>query len=287
MIAAFREPHMSDFEIQPSPQPSPAPQRYAPPQRCGYCQAPLNAFFYFCTGCGMPYKDVTTVLSPEIPRQLSEGELIRMKAPSVWPMFWTYVGVLTVCLIMGLSGSFDQRPELGMLFQMGMLFATTCVFAAMYWTSLSTQLLRLGFFSWEAWFAIGFLVPMLGINYLYHEMLVEMARELPQFKPPVSIKTVLTDPVFRVVSFAVFPAVIEEVAFRGLIQHWLQTALKPWRAIVLASFLFAILHFNVLSLPYLFGVGMLLGWTKWKTNSLYPSMLIHFLHNLVVVEWMN
>jgi len=28
---------------------------------------------------------------------------------------------------------------------------------------------------------------------------------------------------------------------------------------------------------------MLLGWVKWKTNSLYPSMLIHFLHNFIVV----
>ena len=30
-------------------------------------------------------------------------------------------------------------------------------------------------------------------------------------------------------------------------------------------------------------LGMLLGWVKWKTNSLYPSMLIHFLHNFIVV----
>ena len=32
-------------------------------------------------------------------------------------------------------------------------------------------------------------------------------------------------------------------------------------------------------------VGLLLGWVKWKTGSLYPSMLIHFLHNYIVLEY--
>ena len=30
--------------------------------------------------------------------------------------------------------------------------------------------------------------------------------------------------------------------------------------------------------------GNLLGWVKWKTGSLYPSILLHFLHNLIVLE---
>jgi membrane protease YdiL (CAAX protease family) len=51
-----------------------------------------------------------------------------------------------------------------------------------------------------------------------------------------------------------------------------------------ASFLFAAMHFSIVSFPYLFLVGALLGWTKWKTGSLYPSMLIHFLHNFIVIE---
>ena len=52
-----------------------------------------------------------------------------------------------------------------------------------------------------------------------------------------------------------------------------------------AAALFAVLHFSLLSLPYLFMVGLLLGWAKWKTGSLYPSILVHFLHNLIVLEF--
>ena len=90
-----------------------------------------------------------------------------------------------------------------------------------------------------------------------------------------------------IVLFCLFPAVVEEIAFRGLVQHWLQTAISPLKAMLPASALFTALHFSVLGAPYLFMVGMLLGWAKWKTGSLYPSMVIHFLHNLVVIEYFN
>jgi len=275
---------MSEFEIEPVGRSQPAPQRYSPPQRCSYCNAPLNAFFYFCTGCGMPYKDVTAVLSAEIPRQLSEGELVRMKAPAVWPMFWSYLAVIIVSSILAMYLFVEDQPELAVLLQMGAMFVTTCVFAAMYWPSLSTQFARLGFGHLEAWIALAILVPMLGLNWAWSNMWIELLRDTKI--EPMDWKDKFGDPLFRILAIAVFPAIVEEIAFRGLIQHWLQTALKPWRAIILASFLFAILHFSVAGLPYLFLVGMLLGWAKWKTGSLYPSMLIHFLHNYVAVEFL-
>jgi hypothetical protein len=85
------------------------------------------------------------------------------------------------------------------------------------------------------------------------------------------------------VIICLIPALTEEIAFRGLIQHWLQTALKPWRAILLASALFTALHLSIISAPYIFLLGLLLGWTKWKTGSLYPAMVIHCLHNAAAV----
>ena len=61
-------------------------------------------------------------------------------------------------------------------------------------------------------------------------------------------------------------------------------AVAPRTAITLSAGLFALMHFSVLSAPYLFLVGLLLGWARWRTGSLYPSMVAHFVHNLVVLE---
>ena len=85
----------------------------------------------------------------------------------------------------------------------------------------------------------------------------------------------------------VFPALTEEVAFRGLLQHWLHVAVRATTAIVLASALFAAMHFSVISFPYLFAVGLLLGWMRWRTGSLWPPIVAHFLHNLVVLAYLG
>ncbi len=273
---------MTDFHIEPAKSASHAPQPYAPPQRCAYCKGPLNPFFYFCPGCGTPYKDLATVLSPDIPRQLTEGELIRMKAPGVWPLFWTYVAVILGSSILSAMFFVEDEPVLGIMLSSGALFITTCVYAAMYWTSLAMQLRQFGFHKAEAWIALAILLPMLGLNWLWMTMWTQLLKD-SGVENTIRWEDALPDVLFRVIVIAVFPAIVEEIAFRGLLQHWLQTALKPWRAIILASFLFAVLHGTIAGLPYLFLVGMLLGWAKWKTGSLYPSMLIHFLHNYVVV----
>jgi membrane protease YdiL (CAAX protease family) len=83
--------------------------------------------------------------------------------------------------------------------------------------------------------------------------------------------------------FCLFPAITEEIAFRGLIQYWLEVSLTPMKALLLGSAMFAGLHLAPLSFPYLFTVGATLAIVRRRTGSLYPGMLIHFLHNLVVI----
>jgi CAAX protease family protein len=275
---------MSD--LQPIDRPGMSPPQEAP-QRCRYCGAPLSGFFYFCLGCGTPYKSIDTVVTAAAPRPLTDGELIQLKAPSVWPIFWTYLGVIVFGAVVAALAFGEDRPDLALSLETGFIFITTCVLAVMYWRSLASQLMRPGFTRPAAWAAILMLVPTLMVNFgLTHALrwMLQGVVEADRLDPMTRLRQVGVSEAALVVMFCVFPAVTEEIAFRGLVQHWLQVAIRPWRALVLASFLFAALHFNVLLFPYLFAVGMLLGWAKWKTGSLYPSMLIHFLHNLVVIE---
>ncbi|MCY2929521.1 MAG: type II CAAX endopeptidase family protein [Planctomycetota bacterium] len=251
------------------------------PERCPYCGAPLMGQFYFCRVCATPYKDIETVISLPLPVYVSEGRLIEQKAPHTWTVFWTFATVVISTAFLSLVLFQERRPAMAILLTEAALFVTTCVFAARHWPSLAVQLRRLGFFHPAAWIGLAALAPLLAINYGYHHWLFRLAGEHILRDNPVESLGLPAAVVF----FCALPAVLEEISFRGLIQHWLQAAIKPWRAMVLASALFVALHFSVPSAPYLFAVGMLLGWTKWKTGSLYPSILIHFLHNLIVIAW--
>lgn len=242
---------------------------------------------YFCPSCATPFKALERVIPPHRPRRLTGEELIQMKAPRVAPLVWTYVCVIFFTGVFSFAFFADNQMGFQVYFAAIVFFVTTAIVAMIYWRSLITQLKRLGFGRWEAWVGLAILAPTLGVNYLYHgfvEFLFEGAgHNVDAYAEGLDEMGISR--AMLILTFCVLPGVTEEIAFRGLIQHWLQVAIKPWYAIAVASALFAAVHFSVVSFPYLFGVGVLLGWVKYRTGSLYPSMLIHFLHNLIVIEY--
>lgn len=251
-----------------------------PQARCRYCGAPLIPGFYFCLACGTPYKPMESVLPPHRPIQPTEGMLIERKAPHVWPLFWTYLGVI----LFGSIAAFLMMPDsqVGQIFFMeALLLIATAIWGGLHWRALAVQFKRFGLHRWEAVVGVAALAPLLGINYLYHDWIREMfeGERLSEQVAEAQIPTAVA-----IITFCVLPAILEEIAFRGLLQHWLHIAVKPITALLLASALFAALHFSLVSFWYLFLVGMLLGWLRYRTGSLYPAMVVHFLHNLIVLE---
>ncbi len=257
------------------------PAAYEAPRFCAYCGGRLTRGFYFCLTCGTPFQNPELVLPYVAPLRPTDEQLIQRKAPHAWPLFWSFAAVLIGTAVLCALLFKDDREDLRMILTTTALFITTCIFGAMHWRSLWAQFMRPGFTHWAAWAGLAILVPVLAVNYGYHgwitQMLPDKLKEAQQLKANgLNFATMLF-------FFCITPAILEEIAFRGLLQHWLQVAITPLKALVLASALFAAMHFSVVSYPYLFGVGMLLGWVKWNTGSLYPGMVIHFIHNFVVM----
>lgn len=72
---------------------------------------------------------------------------------------------------------------------------------------------------------------------------------------------------------AVFVApVVEEMLFRGLVQRSLEKYLEPALAIVLASVLFALVHFNPWTSIQITLLGLVLGYMTWKSGSIIPAV---------------
>lgn len=83
---------------------------------------------------------------------------------------------------------------------------------------------------------------------------------------------------------AVLPALAEEFAFRGVIMG----SLRPYSdglALVISSAAFALMHGNFVQIPFTFCCGMAFGFIAIRTNSLLPSIIIHFLNNALSVTY--
>ena len=77
---------------------------------------------------------------------------------------------------------------------------------------------------------------------------------------------------------AILPALAEEFAFRGVVMG----VLRPYSeglAILISSAAFALMHGNFVQMPFTFCCGLVFAFIDIKTNSLLPSIIIHFLNN--------
>jgi len=82
---------------------------------------------------------------------------------------------------------------------------------------------------------------------------------------------------------ALAPAICEELAFRGFIFTGMRNAGSPWRAIVVSAAFFGLTHGILQQALIACLIGVLLGWLAWRTNSLFPGMVFHLVHNALGV----
>lgn len=85
---------------------------------------------------------------------------------------------------------------------------------------------------------------------------------------------------------AVTPAICEELVFRGVLLHALGTRLTGAATVALSAVIFGAFHLSsvtVIRLLPTMWLGLLLGLVVWRTRSIFPAMLMHFVNNALVV----
>ncbi|MFI5149269.1 MAG: type II CAAX prenyl endopeptidase Rce1 family protein [Bacteroidia bacterium] len=88
---------------------------------------------------------------------------------------------------------------------------------------------------------------------------------------------------FSILSIAVQPAFFEELGFRGLIYSHIEKAGGGAAALLVSSFMFAILHLNIISLLWLVPAGLTFGWLRQRYNTIWYGITGHFFYNSTIV----
>jgi membrane protease YdiL (CAAX protease family) len=84
-------------------------------------------------------------------------------------------------------------------------------------------------------------------------------------------------------TIAVVPAIVEEVAFRGMLQGRLMALLGARQGLVVTAMAFTLVHMSPATMPIHLGLGLYLGWLRERSGSLWPGILVHFAYNALVV----
>jgi ABC-2 type transport system permease protein/sodium transport system permease protein len=87
------------------------------------------------------------------------------------------------------------------------------------------------------------------------------------------------------VVMALVPAIFEELCFRGFLFGALRTRLADDRTVIASALLFGLFHEilfpgRLLASTFL---GVVLGWVRLRTGSIVPCVLLHALHNSLLL----
>lgn len=79
---------------------------------------------------------------------------------------------------------------------------------------------------------------------------------------------------------AFFPALFEEMFFRGAVQSTLHRWWKnPWITIIVTSILFSLIHLSIYLFLSRLLLGVALGWLFYKSRNVWVGVIIHFFNN--------
>lgn len=158
---------------------------------------------------------------------------------------------------------------------------TLAVFLLAKWSEVSRHWIRKRpwiTLTWCAVAAFGAIIPSLWFQ--------EHMPELPNIAED-SFDMIMKDRL-GYLSIGLLAPLAEELVFRGaILRSLLQWTSRPWIAIALSALFFAAAHMNPAQLPHAFLIGLLLGWLYYRTNSIIPGMVYHWVNNSVAYVMYN
>lgn len=248
---------------------------------CPKCSAPLKSEIYFCSNCTEAWRNPSQGLETT-PEPVWDAETrIRLRANGAYEACFIYLFAsffgLIIHELLGSQKSYDFVEIVLVSASMGI--ASLWIIYRNF--DIIKKSIRLdGLIS--PWFLLSalVLVPMLAVNYFYHSFLLKKTSVMMDS----SVYLFADDCSWLAIMFiCVLPAVCEELVFRSYVYPLLNRALTLVWAAVISSVLFASLHFSFWSWPYHFMFGLLLAFTATKSRSVLPCIILHFVHNYVVL----
>ena len=75
---------------------------------------------------------------------------------------------------------------------------------------------------------------------------------------------------------------VEELVFRGaILRALLRWKSNPWVGIIISAVMFSAIHMNPAQMPHAFLIGILLGWMYYRTDSIVPGVVYHWVNNTI------
>jgi len=232
---------------------------------CPTCRNEVKSFHRFCYNCG-------SYLGPSQLHLHQDRDL-----QSAFLFFFIY---LLVCFIVRFTSLFNNYNN---LFWVEILLAViTLVYAVINFRNIK-QVLLFRNFNWErlAGCILIAAIASIIINVVISKLNISFFGTDESFYERYSIYSMPA--LVMIYSIAVYPALFEELAFRGIIYNYLDNFMDEQLVVIITAFMFGIVHLNFISLFWLVPFGILMGIMRKRFGTIWYGVIFHFTFNFVAV----
>ena len=128
-----------------------------------------------------------------------------------------------------------------------------------------------------------FAIPLSGLITLLIQFLLGQQFQNPQIEFLAPEGFSWYGAISMVILVGIVTPFAEEVYFRGVLYPWIRSHWGPTMGILFSSFIFGIIHGNISIAGAAIILGIILAWTFERSNSLWPSIIIHTINNFTKI----
>lgn len=256
----------------------PAAEEATPP--CPACGAPRPATASFCGACGLP-----------LARRRRAGASEYGRSRAAWrtfsPVLQLWAAFCAVQLALGwtYAATGSESPALDFAAS-GIVALVVLLFALRDRDEILPLLGTHGFDARTWWLPVAVLAAALALVRPYFWLIERLGGEFEAYLPPFREHGWPLWTAYAAV--ALLPALLEEIAFRGVVLGRLQRLLSAREALVIQAMLFSVIHLLPLIFVSHFLLGLGLGLLRQRSGSLWPGIVVHAAWNaLALVEEQN
>lgn len=234
---------------------------------CKVCSKQAKGFRRFCYNCGNYLGSDSMNIS-------------LYKNGSLQAAFLFFCIYLSACLIVRFTSLFDDYSR---LFWVEIFLAVnTLIFAAVTFRSIKpllkfrnfTVMRLIGCISLAAIISVIINIAVSKLNISFFGTDESFYSRYSIYSAPALV---------MIYSIAIYPAIFEELAFRGVVYNYLNNFLDERLVVIVTAFMFAIVHLNFISLFWLVPFGILAGAMRKRFGTIWYGVAFHFTFNFVAV----
>lgn len=133
-------------------------------------------------------------------------------------------------------------------------------------------------------------IMVLVLSFIVDEGVLRLVREFAGAEILPSVSTVISEiattpgrTLLAVLVIGVLAPLVEELIFRGLVYGYVEGRWGGIAALIVSTLLFGAAHIEPIHIALVLPLGLLLGWTRLRTGSLWPAIAAHVANNSIAV----